>query len=337
MASNQVFVLKKEKLPLFLEGLAKNYEVILPARIDDNQDSVQFVPFDDGVEADFSKQPYRPVKEIFFAKREPLMTWDGKKISVPEIKEKPKAVFGLRRCDLSAIHKQEVAFSGEYEDPYYRKRREDAVLIGYHCDEAPTEHCFCGSLPQEDNFDLMLYDRGESYLVEVGSEIGEKLVKRHKKEFEKSDKRITGEDRKIRGLRTLDYSGIAGSKKHKAWDELIEKCLSCSACTAWCPTCYCHEIHDSVEPLDVSKGVRERSWSSCQLQSFTRVAGDEIFRKERRERYLHRIFHQLLYFEEANGEPLCVGCGRCITHCPTRIDFVGALNEISGSSGGGGQ
>lgn len=325
-------ILKKSVLPEFLDALKRDYEVFLPAKTDN---SVQYAAYESGTVPDFSALPVFPIKEVFFTKREVLMSWDGEKISAPKIKVKPKALFGLRRCDLNAIRKQDIAFSGEYNDPYYEKRREGALLIGYHCDEAPSENCFCGSMQLEDSFDLMLYDKGKQFKVEIGTEEGEKAMKRFGKFFSPSDEQVTDEERKISRLRILDYSGIKSSESDKGWDELIKKCLSCSACTALCPSCYCHEIHDEVNPLKVTSGERLRTWSSCQLRSFTRVAGDEIFRKERRNRYQHRLFHQFLYFEEKNGQPLCVGCGRCITFCPTKIDFIKMLNNVPKKGGGG--
>lgn len=332
MPTTQAMTLKKCVLGGFLEALGHDYEVFLPAKVDN---SVQYAAYKSGTAPDFSALPVFPVKEVFFTKREVLMTWHGTKISSPKIEGKPKALFGLRRCDLNAIRKQDIAFSGEYNDPYYQKRREGALLIGYHCAEAPSENCFCGSMDLQDSFDLMLYDTGTEYKVEVGTETGEKAVKRFAKFFSESAEQVTPEDKNIKGLRTLDYSGIKASESDKAWDKLIDTCLSCSACTALCPSCYCHEIRDEVNPLNVSAGERLRSWSSCQLRSFTRVAGDEIFRKDRKARYQHRLFHQFLYFEEKNGQPLCVGCGRCITHCPTKIDFVKILNDMPKNGGGG--
>lgn len=325
MSPTRTRILKKSVLAGFLKALDSDYGVFLPARVDE---SIQYVAYKPGTAPDFSAQPVFPIKDVFFRKREVLMAWEGEKLASPKIEGTPKALFGLRRCDLNAIRKQDVAFSGEYNDPYYQKRREGSLLIGYHCDNAPSENCFCGSMNLQDSSDLMLYDRGDHFKVEVGTERGENAIKHFSKFFSESAEAVTDKDRKIKGLRTLDYSGIKGSESDKAWDELVKKCLSCSACTALCPSCYCHEIHDEVNPLKVSSGERLRTWSSCQLRSFTRVAGNEIFRKERRDRYQHRLFHQFLYFEEKNGQPLCVGCGRCITHCPTRIDFIKVVNDM---------
>jgi len=64
------------------------------------------------------------------------------------------------------------------------------------------------------------------------------------------------------------------------------------------------------------------------LKSFTRVANDYVFRESREERFKQRIYHQMQYFKERYGIEMCVGCGRCITHCPTNIDWVELLNEM---------
>lgn len=326
MPPKKVMVLKKSVLAEFLEHLNRDREIILPAEKDN---SVQYVVYKQGISPDFSALPVFPIKDIFFDMREVIMTWEDKKITVPKIQVKPKVLFGLRRCDLNAIRRQDIVFSGEFSDPYYLKHRESTLLVGYHCDEAPTENCFCGSMQLQDFFDIMLYDRGEHFKVELSSEKGDKLVKEFKEFFSPSDEPITKEDRKIQGLCTLDFSKIEGSKSDSGWDKLVSLCLSCGACTAICPTCYCYEIHDEIDPCNLEKGERVRTWSSCQLQSFTRVAGDQVFRKERKDRFLQRIFHQLLYFEEKNGEPLCVGCGRCISSCPNKINFMEVLNFIS--------
>ena len=94
-----------------------------------------------------------------------------------------------------------------------------------------------------------------------------------------------------------------------------------------CPTCYCSGIKDEAD-WDLKKMQRVREHTSCQLKSFTKVAGGHVFRSSRSDRFKHRIYHQLQWFKEKNGIDLCVGCGRCITGCPTKIDFVDIINEF---------
>ena len=139
---------------------------------------------------------------------------------------------------------------------------------------------------------------------------------------------ITQKEKIIPRADRLDKKDISHLYDHPDWKKGVDICLSCSACTALCPTCYCFEIHDNVGTKNPKEGERKRSWSSCQVQEFTKVAGEHVFRKEREERFKHRIYHQLDYFKQKNGINLCVGCGRCIEACPTRIDFVEIINEM---------
>lgn len=318
----EVFIFKKKRLNDFLDRLRQSYELIAPVKTD----VVRFETIKNPKDIYLNKNSYFPLKEYFFRKQEVLFNFSGSKIKVPAAESKKRVFFGIRRCDLNAIMHQDVAFAGK--DPYYSSAREGSFLIGYHCNEAPSPFCFCGSLELKDFFDLMFYDRGEHFLVEIGSDRGKLLVDRFKNFFDFSDYRIGEKDKHIPGAERLEKKDISKLYGHPDWKKGVDLCLSCAACTALCPTCYCFEIFDEVTAKSALEGERKRKWSSCQLPEFTKVAGDHVFRKEREERFKHRIYHQLEYFKEKNGINLCVGCGRCIEGCPTRIDFVQIINEM---------
>jgi ferredoxin len=38
--------------------------------------------------------------------------------------------------------------------------------------------------------------------------------------------------------------------------------------------------------------------------------------------------HKFRYYPENFGRVLCVGCGRCIEHCPVKIDLREVLNLV---------
>ncbi|MFH1650321.1 MAG: 4Fe-4S dicluster domain-containing protein [Candidatus Woesearchaeota archaeon] len=314
----------KEQRDTFLKALMAEWEVIAPVKTD----ASRFEPIKDPSKIYYEKQTYEPAKKYFFPQKETLFQFDGTKLTTVQPKSMKRIFFGLRRCDLNAIQHQDMVFIQDAHDPYYAKLREQSVLIGYHCNTAPSEYCFCGSLKLEDFFDLMYYDKGDHLLVEIGSEKGEELVRTHARLFEESTRRITQEDKFIPGADRLKRTDVTTLYDRPEWKEGVDLCLSCGACTSLCPTCYCFEIHDETSTADLSKGTREREWSSCQLPGFSRVAGDHVFRKEREQRFKHRIYHQLQYFQEKYGKDLCVGCGRCITGCPTRIDFVDIINRM---------
>ncbi len=307
-----------------MRRLKEHHELIAPVKTD----VVRFEKISEVNSIHFDKNSYFPLKEYFFKKSEVLFNFTGNKITVPSFEVHNRIFFGIRRCDLNAIRHQDMVFIEQAKDPYYTAARHNSYLIGYHCNEAPSPYCFCGSLELVDFYDLMYYDKGDYFLVEVGSKKGEHLLEKYRSYFTLSDETISPQDKKIKGADRLDKKDISAFYNHADWKKGVDLCLSCTACTALCPTCYCFEIHDEVKTSNPAEGTRKRQWSSCQLQDFTKVAGDHVFRKEREQRFKHRIYHQLEYFKEKNGINLCVGCGRCIDGCPTRIDFVDIINKM---------
>jgi len=314
--------IKKEVFNRLISSLIKRYEVIAPVK----KELVSFEPITDSKQIYLKTNSYFPVKEFFFKKHETLFSFKGNALNVPVKKVKEKIFFGLRRCDLNSILRQDMAFIDEEVDPYYKKERENSVLIGYHCDKVEDEYCFCGSLKLLDFFDLMFYDKAKYFLVEIGSKKGKEFVNNHKQYF--NDTKLTIKDKNIKDSDRLQKKDISSLYNHPDWKKAVELCLSCAACNILCPSCYCFDINDKVDIKDLNKGGRYRTWAACQLRCFTRVAGEHVFRDKREDRFKHRIYHQLQYFKEKHGVDLCTGCGRCIRGCPTRIDFVKFINEM---------
>ncbi len=320
----ECFRIEKTDFEVFLLGLMKGHQVVAPVK----RDLVRFESVEDVKDIFLGERSFFPAKKYFFPQEEVLFRFDGMSVEVPVFHRPKRVFFGLRRCDLNAIKHQDLVFLQDAHDPYYAAAREHSLLLGYHCETAPSEYCFCDSMDLAEFFDLMFYDRGEYYLVEVGSEKGKGLVDDHSGLFRRFHRLISQMEKRIPGADRLERKEIGGLYDHPDWKKGVDQCLSCGACTALCPTCYCFEIKDEVGLADVKKGSRNRKWSSCQLQEFTRVAGGHVFREKREERFKHRIFHQLEYFREKYGVDLCVGCGRCIEGCPTRIDFVELINGM---------
>jgi len=308
----------------FLTSLKKGYEVIAPVK----EEVIRFKTIDHPDEIHLDKNSFFPIKEYFFKQSQVLFQFKGLSITVPT-QPKPKRVFfGIRHCDLNAIRHQDMVFMEDSHDPYYKASREHSYLLGYHCDEAPSPYCFCGSLDLVQFHDLMYYKKKNHFLVEVGSDKGQMLINSHSSLFQQTAIKISQDEKKIKNADRLHNPDISKIYDNPQWKEGVDLCLSCSACTALCPTCYCFDIHDEVKMADPTAGERKRQWSSCQVQEFSRTAGNHVFRKEREHRFKHRIYHQLDYFKEKYGVNMCVGCGRCIEGCPTRIDFVDIINKM---------
>jgi len=113
------------------------------------------------------------------------------------------------------------------------------------------------------------------------------------------------------------------------WDELGKRCLSCGSCSMVCPTCYCYDVADDVE-LGTRAGHRVRFWDSCLFTSHALVASGENFREGRASRIKFRFYHKQRGFVAEYGRPSCVGCGRCITACPVKIDVVQVIESLRG-------
>ena len=73
-----------------------------------------------------------------------------------------------------------------------------------------------------------------------------------------------------------------------------------------------------------------RSWDGCLLDGFTLVAGGHEFRKNRADRFRHRLYRKGKYVPEKIGcETACVGCGRCVGAClPDIANPVNIYNRL---------
>jgi ferredoxin len=316
------YTVRKLDLRSLLQKIMQSSELIAPVKTD----LVRFQVVEDPHDICLTEQSFYPVKEFIFRKHEVLVSFNGKKVITPVLEPKERVIFGLRRCDLNAIMHQDKALIEV--DVNYRAQRQNLTLIGYHCNEAPSQYCFCGTLELKDFYDMMFFDRGDEFIVDVATENGSRIIGKYPEFFRKSNHKVTEADKKIKNADRLFKTDISKLYDHPDWQKGVDKCLSCAACTSLCPTCYCFEIKDEVSIHDTKKVDRVREWSSCQLKGFSRVAGNHVFRDNRKERFKHRIYHQLDYFKKRYGINMCVGCGRCITACPTRIDFVDIINGM---------
>ena len=324
---NIVYAISFSNFNVFIDKISKQMDVFGPAR-----DKVtEYKKINSSSELFFDSLVEYTAKDLFFKPGELIMNFNKGNIMLPGFlkeKQKTKVLLGLRMCDLAAIRKQDIAFTQGFKDPYYIKRRENTLLFGYHQKQCGDNFCFCQSVDLKVNFDLMFYKRHDHYLVEAGSERGQEIIdnKNFSKFFDNSAYQLTNEDRKIENQLKLSSTEIEEIYGNHEWKNLSDQCISCGVCNSLCPTCYCFEFKDIHNQDGSSDKLREQS--QCQLDCFTKVAGGAVFRPKKEDKFKHRIYHQLQYFKEKHGETLCVGCGRCIRHCPAKIDFVTGINNM---------
>ncbi|MFH1440112.1 MAG: 4Fe-4S dicluster domain-containing protein [Candidatus Woesearchaeota archaeon] len=303
------YLLKKSDFNDFVEIFLACYDVIAPVR--DDIIRYKFLKKEDASRVLFNLPAYS-VKDFFMPIKEKLLEFNKEKIN--EVKTKTrKTVFLMNRCDVNAVHRNDLIMLSDPIDPYYQEKRKAAYLIETPC--IPSEKCMCIDLGLIDCFDIKMIPDKDNFILDIRTEKGEELIEKVKKN------NIQLKETEHKSFSPIPYiqKQIMTDNK-EVWENYEKKCLSCSACTITCPTCMCFTIDGHLE-LDVTSGYRYREWASCQLNNFTKVAGNHVFRRDRGSRGMQRIHCKFQYFKEKFGYLRCVGCGRCISSCPVRINI----------------
>jgi sulfhydrogenase subunit beta (sulfur reductase) len=333
--------LEKRDFQAFLQDVAEKYDLFAPVRMAEGVSVYKKI--DDPGEVDLShSNPQKPVKEVFFSQSEVMFRYEkienrSRVTSTEEVKRE-RVVLGARPCDIRAISLLDQVFSGkEYTDVYYLQKRRMTIVIGLACNH-PLTTCFCSSVGggpfAREGSDVFMVDLGESYLVEFLTEKGEALSQnRFLKGADEKDfamVRALEEKASIKADASLSLDGIDRKLDEMAespfWEKAQEKCLGCRVCTYLCPTCHCFDIADEAR---TNKGQRVRNWDSCLSTLYSLETSGHNPRPTGRERTRQRIMHKFNYFPKNVGKIACVGCGRCIIHCPANSDIRQTLKEIS--------
>jgi formate hydrogenlyase subunit 6/NADH:ubiquinone oxidoreductase subunit I len=255
------------------------------------------------------------------------------------------AFLGVRPCDLAAMGVLDgVLARGAHPDPAYTARRDGVFVIAVNCTE-PGGTCFCVSMgggPRaRGGYDLAmterLDDRGHRYLVEVGSEAGQKildLVPHHAADpvdVEAADADLDAAATRMgRAMPEVDLRQLlADNRESPHWADVASRCLACANCTMVCPTCFCTTTED-VTDLTGDHAERWRRWDSCFDLDYSYVHGGEV-RASTASRYRQWISHKLSTWHDQFGTSGCVGCGRCVTWCPVGIDITAEAVKLAES------
>lgn len=308
-------ILKKEDLNKFLYKIKSQQELIAPITTDATRfETIKFIS-----QITLDKIPDFSPKKYLLPPSEDIFYFPESKINLAQFlkRQKDKAIFGIRLCDINAFHILDKKLLGK--DPLYTQRREKITLIGIQCSKEIEKNCFCSSLNLKNHADLFFHDIKDSYYIEVKTKKGLKLVSRLKDYDYDAERIIT--------KKTLENKELERYYDNKAWIDAAKKCTSCGICTSVCPTCHCFFTEDKVE-MDAKKGRRIRKLTSCQYGDFWKNQDNTKINFERSEMLKHRIYHKLSYFKKKFGIEMCTGCGRCITNCPSGIDFVKLINSL---------
>jgi ferredoxin len=282
------------------------------------------------------------LKPSFFAPEETLLEVKRLKrgLTVTEVEPAapPLAIIGVRACDLAALAIQDRIFLGDrFADTHYGARRRDAVLIAVDCTHSVAT-CFCASMKTgpaaSGGYDLAMTETADGFLVRSGSPAGDAIVAELGLSLA-GDTAVAAARARVdacaagmtRRLDTGDLPALLYEEaEHPRWEQVAQRCLSCTNCTMVCPSCFCHTVVD-MEEIDGSMSRRVRQWDSCFSLDHARIHGIN-FRPKIAHRYRQWLTHKLASWIDQFGTSGCVGCGRCITWCPVGIDLTEEVAAI---------
>lgn len=337
-------IVAKKSFFSWLDSLRGSFTLIGPVT-EDGQTEFKILGSSAELDMEYRSTMLSPGKVYLYKPRENLFRFSfGSSVEVKESEPdtERRILVGLHSCDTNAVLYLDLTFLGGFRDPFYEARRDNTFIISLNCDRA-DRNCFCSSmgagpfLNAERGYDMLLTDFGNDYLVELktkrarelftaenGAEAGPEEFK-HKEEKEKSAFDTFTKKLDTGGLDEL----LKKSANHPVWRNTAEDlCLSCTNCVMVCPTCFCYDVVDEIS-MDLKSVRRYRQWDACQDAHFAEVHGGN-FRARRTARLRQFVTHKLDQTHQY-GVYGTVGCGRCITWCPTGIDLTEVAKEVQRS------
>lgn len=336
-------VLPKKKFTEWMNKNISTYQVFAPFK---EEEYITFKSIKNPSEINLNYiNTTLPPKALFFQQTETLFTYTNEKniqITPKEFVPQKTLLFGIRPCDAKSLSILDFVFKGDYEDPYYIKKRNNILLVGLSCTE-PAVNCFCTSFndspSSSKDVDVLFTDIGEKYYVEVKTEKGKHLIESTKTLFAPATEKDTSMKKEVEKKAIEAINRKMNIKNEDAlvkkldnifdapyWKNISLKCLGCGSCTYLCPTCHCFDIQDETI---LTKGGRIRVWDSCMRPEYTIHASGHNPRPERMNRLRNRVYHKYNYYPKNHEIIACVGCGRCIDNCAVNIDIIDVINKTA--------
>lgn len=328
-------------LPAFLAYLSKDARVLAPVEKPADKKSVVFEEWT--LDKPFTLEKATvPAKEAVLPQCETLLTY--RRVKNPEdpscvsltLDDTPQAlptvVFACRPCDARGyVTLDRPYLQGPLLDPYYRARREQLTVLTLTCPRGCST-CFChwvgGGPSSPEGSDVLMTEveggivlqgltpKGDALLEGSGLEDGTARFS----DAEAARKAAWATLDKAPDLKSAPARVAARFTDVDFWEKETDRCLSCGACTYFCPTCYCFNITDEGDGYQ-KPGRRLRTWDNCMSSLFTREASGHNPRTAKALRMRNRVSHKFATYPENWGAFSCNGCGRCIGNCPVCLDI----------------
>ncbi len=325
-----LYVLPKDDIRSWLESLVEKYVLFVPTSRDG------FEKYN-GKELYLERKTKLSVKEFFLPPKEEILRYEEMPSAIPKKVLPPTqevVVFGVRPCDAKGVTLMKKVFE---VDEYFKARVLHTSLIGWLC-QKPDEGCFCKKIGLDpfsgEGLDALVMEDEDKLFIKVFNEKGKRLIElsvakeateEEKALFFEKEAALKAEAELKPVLERWRKKDLMELYESELWNELSFPCINCGACTFVCPTCFCFDIQDEVVGR---AGVRVRLWDSCMFPLYSQHASGHNPRKNPVARFRNRFMHKFKYFLDRYGEPLCVGCGRCIEVCSTDVNVLEVITKI---------
>ena len=343
---NEIFLPDRELSGLF-DALDAQYEVIVFS--EDGVVGLADLPSADRIGSllHAPRSPF-PAKSYLLPARETVahyVTIEGADMDGGQADPvKPPALVNLRSCDVEAIRVLDRIFQdGDFVDPFYRERRAHLMVVSVDCADI-TEHCFCqlvgGEPVVREGMGINLTPLEGGYLARADTPKGEAILgalagmgeaagaahQEQAAQRHQATLALLKESNEKFGPNGDFYAEVLKAEvPPDKWNDLFATCVECGSCTNVCPTCYCFYMVDRAAPGEKPAVFEKlRSWDSCLLSDYSRMAGGDGMRPtprpRLRTRYENRFRHKFEYYQETYGQYACTGCGRCQVGCSATAD-----------------
>jgi len=341
--------LKREDLTGLIESVRSGGGRFVAPTVEARQVVYKEVSSADEISADYII-PVNTYKEWVFPQTEVIADYRIGKNEVElrgrEIDPPATVVFGARPCEAASLASLRSVFTWDFIDEFYTRREDRLVVLTVACTAADAE-CFCTTVglspASTDGSDVRLLETEDGdYIATALTDKGKAFVKEHADLFgakppkgAKAAELVTPEV-----IEGIDHEKIAeflaDTKNYgdSVWEEIGRKCFGCGACTFSCPTCHCFDITDEGGAFE---GERRKNWDACQFDHFTLHASGHNPRDTQFKRYRNRFMCKFHIYPTKFKSTGCVGCGRCIRVCPTRVDITEAMAAITARRARGSQ
>jgi ferredoxin len=252
-------------------------------------------------------------------------------VTTDQSEKKQRIIIGIPNCDIQGLKiLDEIYLDKDFNDLFYRERRENTILISIDCFEKQP-HCHCTSYGikpwTSDDADLSAILIDDLIILRVISQRGENFIQQFSLVKPLKDEKVISLIEKAhdttesllqesnKGLPDYMATGrIVKEAGREIWKKYSATCVSCGACATICPTCTCFLL------IDKPGFEKIKQLDACQYPGFQRVAGGEDSLFELPGRFRNRYMCKYAWKPEKFSSIACTGCGRCIEACIGKIN-----------------